>query len=135
MVEGSVEARIPMGGRFQLAGFADFGQMWQGDGADSPPLEVTPGFGVRYLSPIGPLRLDIAYRFRSGDVLQVVTNQIRPYDPAIDRESERIVVDGDPIPYVRLEDLAFLRPLVLYGQSSAGSLSRFQIHLSLGQAF
>lgn len=135
VVEGNVEFRLPVGSGIQLAWFADFGRIWQGGDIRSPGFDVTPGAGFRYMSPIGPLRLDLAYRFRGGNRLQVVTNQIRPFDPALDDPDDRLTVDGNAIPYVRLEELAVLRPLVLYGDSPAGSLSRFQLHLSLGQAF
>jgi outer membrane protein assembly factor BamA len=48
----------------RLAFFVDAGQVW--DSPDSldvprPTLRVTPGFGARIATPVGPIRLDIGY--------------------------------------------------------------------------
>jgi len=48
----------------RLAFFVDAGQVW--DSPDSldvprPNLRVTPGFGARIATPVGPMRLDIGY--------------------------------------------------------------------------
>lgn len=136
LLEGSVEVRIPMGREFQLAAFTDFGQVWR-DRADMSerPVEFTPGGGIRYLSPIGPIRVDVAYRFRGGERLSVVTTRIRPFDPATDREEDLLRIGEETIPFVASKDLALLRPRVLFGDSSPGSLQRFQFHISIGQAF
>ncbi|MBC7896414.1 MAG: BamA/TamA family outer membrane protein [Cytophagaceae bacterium] len=49
----------------QLAAFADAGEVWNRNSLSSrsafTQLKVTPGVGVRVFSPIGPLRVDIAY--------------------------------------------------------------------------
>ena len=90
----------------------DFGQVW---GTDQDirlgDLELTPGIGFRYLSPVGPLRLDLGYNFRDDEALSVITRSIE--------------ADGTPG-----DDLVPL-PAVLY----RGSESRFQLHISIGQAF
>jgi outer membrane protein insertion porin family/translocation and assembly module TamA len=134
LLEGSVELRVPVGSGFQLAAFTDFGQLWQ-DGLDSRPVEFTPGVGVRYLSPIGPLRMDLAYRFRGGEDLRVVTTQLVAYDPEVYDEGQRIRVNGEPIPYVSSKRLAILQTPVFYGDSPALSWQRLQLHFSIGQAF
>ena len=58
--EGSVEARFRAGERWSVAAFVDFGQVWE-NVDDRVPLIATPGAGVRFRSPVGPLRLDIGY--------------------------------------------------------------------------
>ncbi|NJD19581.1 MAG: hypothetical protein FIA95_09920, partial [Gemmatimonadetes bacterium] len=136
VMEGSLEARIPLTPTFQGALFTDVGQVWD-TGADVQPgaLRFTPGFGVRYLSPIGPLRVDVAYRSAGGEELTVITDGVRPYDPASDDERDRLEVAGQAIPWVKSRALAALSPRVLYDDSPATSLRRWQIHISIGQAF
>jgi outer membrane protein insertion porin family/translocation and assembly module TamA len=137
-LEGSVEVRFPLSGqRWEGAAFADFGQVWgEGDAVRLGALELTPGVGVRFLSPIGPIRVDLGYRFAGGEQLQVVTSQVRPYDPDRDGPGARLSgPDGAPLDYVLSEELALLTPTVLWGEEGTWSLRRFQIHLSIGQAF
>lgn len=55
---------LPIGGEsLRGAAFLDAGQVWQSRDtlAVNPPLRVTPGIGVRFASPVGPFRLDVAY--------------------------------------------------------------------------
>lgn len=136
VLEGNLEVRLPLGGKFEGALYTDFGQVWDASQSVSlDDVEVTPGFGVRYMSPIGPLRLDLAYRFRSGEELAVVTDQIRPYQPGVDDPKDQLTWNGIEQPWVRSGALALLSPRVLYGASKPLSWSRLQLHLSIGQAF
>jgi hypothetical protein len=138
MLEGSVELRFPfLGQLWEGATFLDFGQVWEEDlGVDLRDLEFTPGLGIRYFSPIGPIRVDLAYRFSGGEDLQVVTSKVRPFDPARgDLERDRLVVSTGPLDWVADDDLALLTPKVLWGNYGPWSLRRFQLHLSIGQAF
>ncbi len=137
LFEANLEIRFALASKFQGVTFTDFGQVWgRAQKVTLHSIQATPGVGVRYMSPIGPVRVDLAYRFRGGEDLSVVTTGIRPYDPAQgDKPSDRITVDGSAIPYVRSRDLAALGPRVFYGASPALSLSRFQLHFSIGQAF
>lgn len=133
MMEGSVELRFPVLGQlWEGATFLDFGQVWEEDlGVDLTDLEFTPGLGVRYFSPIGPIRVDLAYRFAPGDRLQVVTSQIREFVEGQDEEGDKL----DGLDYVLSDDLALLSPKVLWGEVGPWSIRRFQLHLSIGQAF
>ncbi len=134
LIEGNVELRVPFRSvDWQGALFLDFGQVWSGDSFRDPAdLEWTPGIGVRYFTAVGPLRLDLAYRFSGGERHRVLTSGIRPYDPASDRSEERLAVAPD---FVRSGELEILSHPVLYGESADWSLSRLQLHLSLGQVF
>jgi outer membrane protein assembly factor BamA len=151
LLEGNLEYRFRVADEFQGVGFLDFGQVW-GERADFHlgDLEWTPGVGARYFSPIGPLRIDVAYRFGGGEPLSAVTSRIRPFGPGDDLR-DRIQVeledasgtllrdeDGEirtvPIPWVRRDELALLAPLVTFGEG-ASFWSRVQIHFSIGQAF
>jgi outer membrane protein insertion porin family/translocation and assembly module TamA len=135
MLEGSLEYRFRIAGtRVEVSTFLDFGRVWAEPGRDDPSnLELTPGWGIRYLSPIGPIRLDFGYNFQASESLQVVTSQIRPFDSALDSDSERVTTSqGD---FVVVDALALLQPPVRFGEDLGFSLRRFQIHFSIGQAF
>lgn len=61
-VEAAVEARAQVFGPFQLAAFADAGAVYSESFPDFVgDYLVGAGGGVRYLSPIGPIRLDVAF--------------------------------------------------------------------------
>ncbi len=138
LLEGSLEVRFPLGGQiWEGATFLDFGQVWGQDARLSPSdVQLTPGVGVRYFSAIGPIRVDLAYRFGEGERSQVVTSAIRPFDPGRDDPEARLRgPDGSPLDYVGVEALALLGPRVLWGSPPPWSLRRFQVHLSIGQAF
>lgn len=135
-MEGSLEARFPISPTFQGALFTDVGQVWDtGTEASVEALRVTPGFGIRYLSPIGPLRVDLAYRTSGGEPLTVITRGVRPWVAGTDRPEDQIEVAGRPIPWVTSRTLAALTPKVLYDDSKPTSLRRWQLHISIGQAF
>jgi hypothetical protein len=73
----------------------------------------------------------VAYRPVGGEDLRVITSRIRPTTLEDQDNAERIL-DGE---WVVLNELAFLRPPVAFGSSAPFSWSRFQVHLSIGQAF
>jgi outer membrane protein insertion porin family len=58
----SAEVLIPVIPRFRLAVFADAGNAY-GYGTDFDPTDIRYDFGVgvRFFSPLGPLRLDVGY--------------------------------------------------------------------------
>lgn len=62
LFEGSIEARRPVWRALGGAVFLDFGNVSL-DAFDPPvdDLELAPGFGVTYDTPIGPLRLDLGF--------------------------------------------------------------------------
>ncbi|MDX1673447.1 MAG: BamA/TamA family outer membrane protein, partial [Longimicrobiales bacterium] len=65
LLEGTLELRFPVpvfGGNLRGAVFVDAGQVWaEPDSVDLGDIVATPGFGFRYQSPIGPLRVDFAF--------------------------------------------------------------------------
>ncbi len=133
VLEGNVEFRFRMWSDLaQGSAFLDFGQVWTDSKSfESTAFEFTPGFGFRYFTPFGPVRLDVAYRFRGGEYLPVITDQLRVAGP----DDEVLVTGADGTPYARSEELAVLGPSVYYGDVAALSIERLQIHLSIGQAF
>jgi translocation and assembly module TamA len=68
IIDGSLEARTALTSSFALAGFADFGTVTREEIAPSAveSLQWAVGLGIRYLTAIGPIRLDIAYRLPLG---------------------------------------------------------------------
>lgn len=132
VLEGNLELRFRLGGSFEAVTFGDFGQVWPASGEVSlSDLEISPGVGVRYLSPLGPIRFDLGYRFRRADRLPVITSSVREADPGeCDVVSSRCFAVGGAF-YVSTGELGTLSTPVLYAASGRG----FQLHFSIGQAF
>jgi translocation and assembly module TamA len=59
LLTGSVEYEIPIRGRWRAAAFVDSGNAY--DRIDDFDPRTGVGFGVRWMSPIGPIRVDIAH--------------------------------------------------------------------------
>jgi outer membrane protein insertion porin family/translocation and assembly module TamA len=117
VLEGNAEVRVALGAEIEAVAFLDLGQVWAKDqGVTLDELEFTPGVGLRYLSPVGPVRLDLGYNFRGEERLSVVTAGLEP------------APNGG---YRTTGDLAVLNQQVLYSASE----SRLQLHISIGQAF
>jgi outer membrane protein assembly factor BamA len=121
LLEGSVELRFPLNPTFVAAVFVDAGVL-RGQRLNFPPgsrSAITPGLGVRYQSPIGPVRVDLGIKTRVNDELPVVT--------------ELVDANGEPR-LVQLEKLAQYDP-----HADAGTLrkllGRLQLHLAIGEAF
>ena len=75
LLEGSVEARVPVYGPVLAALFVDGGALGTNSLRDlsSGTFAVTPGFGFRYRSPVGPIRVDLGIRPKLVETLPVVT--------------------------------------------------------------
>ncbi|MDH5590235.1 MAG: BamA/TamA family outer membrane protein, partial [Gemmatimonadota bacterium] len=135
VLEANLELRLSLGERFQGVTFTDVGQVWgRGEDVSLGTLEATPGVGMRYLSPIGPVRVDLAYRFSGAREAPVVTTRIRPFAPGVDSEGARLVFDGRPVDFVATDTLTVLTDPILHGAPTT-IWSRFRLHLSIGQAF
>jgi len=111
----NVELRVPVpgfGGRVQAALFVDAGQVFDrtDDVAQDPGIHVTPGLGLRFLTGVGPIRLDVGYNGyapRSG--------------PLYVEDADRLVPDSMNPTYAPPRPGAFL--------------DRLRLHFSVGQAF
>ena len=116
VMEGSVEARFPIWGEVMGAAFIDAGMVSQRTSPDLPRRKgaVTPGFGVRYRSPVGPIRADIGIAPASSESLPVVTENI---------------VNGQKT-LVKLQQRRTYAPT-----RGGGFLNRMVLHLSIGEAF
>ena len=100
------------------------GGLLYGGRVNIPPgnrVAVTPGFGVRYDSPLGPVRIDLAMRPSFIEDLPVVTH-------SVGRDGELFLVQLDR--FKRFDPL---------GEPGGSFLSNFfnrlQLHLALGEAF
>ena len=72
MLEGSSELRLPLPGKFGAVAFVDFGNVWRDAWAiDLSDLRYAVGPGLRYQTPIGPVRFDIGYQLNPIDGLLV----------------------------------------------------------------
>lgn len=114
VVVANLELRFPLpglGGNLSGALFVDVGQVFsEGESlADLGALRITPGFGTRFATPLGPIRVDIAYN---------------PYDPRTDAPAFR--PDANDV----LNEVEGFQPSL-----PTGFLSRLQFHFSIGQAF
>jgi outer membrane protein insertion porin family len=116
VLEGSIEARFPVWRELLGAGFVDAGMVTQRTNPALPKRKaaITPGFGFRYRSPVGPIRADIGFNPGSTESLPVVTEN---------------TVNGQ-------KTLVTLRQRRIYSPSSGGGiLNRMVLHLSIGEAF
>jgi outer membrane protein insertion porin family len=57
------ELRVPLGGSFGVVGFLDSGNVFKyARQIDLAQLRSAAGVGVRYKSPIGPIRVDLGFK-------------------------------------------------------------------------
>jgi len=68
LVDGSLEVRYRVTSNLVVAAFLDFGQVTVGPlhADDLPHLLVAVGLGLRYLTPVGPVRVDFGRRLQVG---------------------------------------------------------------------
>ena len=114
VLEGSVEARFPIWRALSGAAFVDGGVVTQKINKDLPRRKgaITPGFGVRYLSPVGPIRADIGVNPGKTEDLPVVTEQLVGGErKLVTLDKRRVYTPGKKI------------------------FDRLVLHLSIGEAF
>jgi outer membrane protein insertion porin family len=121
LIEGSIEYRVPfLMKNLQAAVFIDAGYVGAGSSSVAEGKgAITPGFGVRYMSPVGPIRIDLGIRPSLSDSLTVITEVVQP--------------DGTH-KLVQLSQKREYNP-VEGGSGIKKVLNRLALHLSIGQAF
>lgn len=144
LLEGNVELRFPLpvrGGRFRGAAFLDVGQVWL-TAADVSlrDLVATPGLGVRYHSPVGPIRLDAGFDTRGPQELSVLTTRVEPCLFTGTTDCQRI--NGPPRQSLRnTGDIVTLDRTLTFGSrlseldTWSDAFRRVRLHFSIGQAF
>ena len=118
VAEASVELRFPVWKMLTGAAFIDAGIVSQNIDPTLPRSRaaVTPGFGVRYRSPVGPIRVDIGINPGRAELLPVISEEI---------------VNGER----RLVRLNARREYAVARGGFMGVLDRMVLHLSIGEAF
>ena len=118
VLEGSVEARFPVWRDLTGAAFIDAGMVSQKINSSLPRRRtaVTPGFGVRYRSKVGPIRADIGINPGTTESLPVVTEDLS--------NGQRTLVT--------LQQRRSYSPAK---GGVGGILNRMVLHLSIGEAF
>ncbi len=143
LLEGNVELRFPLpigSGRLRGALFVDAGQVWATRADfDLGDIVATPGFGFRYQSPIGPIRLDLALNTQGPQRLTVLTTGV---ETCLKGESGcQPVLYSDNRDMLKNTSNVVRLPAVYYGSglnqvNTLGDfLKQIQIHFSIGQAF
>jgi outer membrane protein insertion porin family/translocation and assembly module TamA len=134
LLEANIELRFPIwGDALRGAAFVDAGEIWAND-ADIRPsgIAVTPGLGVRYFSPIGPIRVDVGYYGRGAETLDVVTTEVCA-------RGEESCDPIEPGTVYRPDDLGTTGRLVrlpaIRWDPYDSFFDRLQLHFSIGQAF
>lgn len=127
LLEGSVELRVPFARKMEWAAFLDAGivrgSTLQGSSDSAQFIRgssaVTPGVGFRYRSPVGPIRIDVAYNPKVSEDLHVVTTA---------RDAQGLT---------RLVQLDIPRRYESGGTSRGvwSVFNRVVLHLSIGQAY
>jgi outer membrane protein insertion porin family/translocation and assembly module TamA len=122
LVEANIEYRFPIWKRLGGAVFVDGAYVGEGGAAQifNGTGAITPGFGLRYQSPVGPIRIDLGIRPTLKEDLPVIT--------------ETVAADGTRR-LVRLLDAKTYDPLEGTGGGFRKVLRRLSLHLSIGQAF
>lgn len=139
VLEASIELRMPspiLSEKLRTAIFVDMGQVWSERGQLSlSDLVATPGFGIRYESPVGPLRMDLAYNTQGVQTLRVKTTGVQRCDISDPNHSATCVIpDGLSDAYESTDQLITLAQPVAQEPSSS-FWKRFRFHFSIGQAF
>lgn len=118
VAEASIELRFPVWRQLSGAAFIDAGIVTQNIDRSLPGSRaaVTPGFGVRYRSPVGPIRVDIGVNPGRAERLPVISEEI---------------VDGER----KLVRLNTRREYAVARGGFMGVLDRMVLHLSIGEAF
>jgi outer membrane protein insertion porin family/translocation and assembly module TamA len=133
--EGSVELRFPIiGENIRGAAFVDYGQVWQ-EFSDMQirDLAFTPGLGVRYFSPIGPIRVDIGYNPRGAETVRLFTTQVGVRETS-DGDCMTYPEDPGPDPILCATPVLQAQPDVIW-HPRKGFFRKIQFHFSIGQAF
>lgn len=122
LLEGSVEYRFALWRKLDMAVFVDAGVVGEGDVSTLTrgTSAITPGFGFRYTTPVGPIRIDLGIKPRLAENLPIVTE-------VIDDDGVRRIV---PLQQKKAYD-----PLEDSKRGLRQVLDRLTLHLSIGQAF
>jgi outer membrane protein assembly factor BamA len=110
-VMGSVELRMRspiLSDALRFAAFVDAGHVSvPGESLGTSGIRVTPGVGARFMTPVGPIRIDVGYN---------------PHPP-------------EPGPLYEVDEGSIQRVLDRYRPADRTFWERFRVHFAVGQAF
>lgn len=88
-VMGSAELRTDVGRNISVVPFFDFGNVWINTNDFSPTaLKYTVGVGLRYATPVGPLRVDYGYKLKRDEIC---LDRAAPLTPQCSPESRGVI--------------------------------------------
>jgi outer membrane protein assembly factor BamA len=123
-----------MSSKLRAAVFVDFGQVWsETKDARLRDVVLTPGFGLRYHSAIGPVRVDVGYNPHQAERLEVVTTKVCHRLEGGGCEPVADDVEYAPNELRNTNELVTLGNVLWNADRSVWR--RFQFHFSIGQAF
>ena len=133
LLEAGVELRIPVWGPLVGAVFVDGAILGEGtlNSITKGTGAITPGFGIRYESPVGPVRVDLGFRPTLREPLKVITQ-------VTDSLGRRVLVDLSPKTGCTSGTLPGCRTYPDPNETRSffdRITSRLTLHLSIGQAF
>jgi outer membrane protein insertion porin family len=116
--EASAELRFPVWEQLSGAVFVDMGFVSQKTDPTLPGSKsaITPGFGARYRSPVGPIRVDLGVNPAKREDLPVITETFVNGERTLTRLQQR-------------------RAYSVARSGLSGILDRLVLHLSIGEAF
>jgi outer membrane protein insertion porin family/translocation and assembly module TamA len=130
LAEASVELRFPLWRNLGGAAFIDGALVGTGTLADitSGTGAITPGVGIRYYSPVGPIRVDIGFNPFITENLAVLS-----------QVGEGPTAELAPV-QTRLSDGSLVQATRAYAPAKndgglSGFLRQLTVHFSIGQAF
>jgi outer membrane protein assembly complex protein YaeT len=133
VLEGSLEYRFPLLERFNLFGavFVDAAVVTGESVAGRETMAAaTPGFGVRYRSPVGPIRVDVGINPSLEDELRVITESDAGADRGLLELQGVVATNTTPAVPARRKFAAYQR-----SGGVGDALGRLVLHLSIGEAF
>jgi outer membrane protein assembly factor BamA len=133
LLEAGIEMRIPVWGPIVGALFVDGAILGEGtlNSITKGTGAITPGFGIRYESPVGPIRVDLGIRPTLRETLPVITQ-------VTDSAGVRRLVDLSPPDGCRTATTAGCRTFPDPNEKKSffnRLTNRLTLHLSIGQAF
>jgi outer membrane protein assembly factor BamA len=134
LVEANIEYRFPLLRRYGLSGAAFLDGALVGGAFTELAggvAAVTPGFGVRYASPVGPIRLDLGINPSVQERLNVITESDQGATRGLVQLQGTVGPNGQQLVPPTREFAAYRRA----GGGVGGVLGRLVLHLSIGEAF
>ena len=147
----NLELRMPspfIPDRLQVAFFADAGQVWTrgASGAERSfgSLRITPGFGMRLASPVGPIRVDVGFNpydrvtgaayFNASEQNEVAPLYCVSPGNGLPVTGWKPTYEPNDLPAVQANPSRGC-PISNEPKQKSGFFSRLRLNVSIGQAF